>query len=45
VGASILASYVHRYGLKEGLHRYNGLGNPSSEYSDKVLIVAGIRVS
>lgn len=45
IGASILASYVHRYGLKEGLHHYNGLGNATSEYSDKVLTVAGIQVS
>ena len=45
IGASILASYVHRFGLKEGLHHFNGMGNPTDEYSSKVLIAAGIQVS
>jgi hypothetical protein len=43
IGASILASYVQRFGLKEGLHHYNGLGNPSDEYAMKVLAAAGLR--
>lgn len=41
IGASILAAYVHRYGLLEGLHHYNGLGNPTNEYALHVLAVAG----
>ena len=41
IGASILASYVRRYGLKEGLHHYNGMGNITNYYSRKVLKVAG----
>ncbi len=41
-GASILASYVHRYGLKEGLHAYNGLDGPVGQYAEKVLTIAGI---
>ena len=45
IGASILASYVRRYGLKEGLHAYNGFGNHTDEYSTKVLTAAGILVS
>lgn len=42
IGAGILASYIHRYGLVEGLHAYNGFGNLTSEYSTKVLIAAGL---
>lgn len=42
IGASILASYVHRFGLVEGLHHYNGLGNPSNSYAEKVLSAAGL---
>lgn len=41
----ILASYVHRFGLEEGLHHYNGMGVGCSacdaEYVGKVLRVAG----
>jgi hypothetical protein len=44
VGASILASYVRRYGLAEGLHHYNGLGDSSDKYSKKVLDKAGLSV-
>ena len=43
IGASILASYMRRFGLVEGLHHYNGLGNPSTEYATKVLTAAGMR--
>lgn len=42
IGASILASYVRRFGLVEGLHHYNGLGNPTNEYAEKVLTAAGL---
>lgn len=40
-GLHILAGYIHRYGVKEGLHHYNGLGNPSDEYALRVLAAAG----
>ena len=44
VGAQILAHYVHRHGLVEGLHHYNGMGNPTNEYAEKVLTAAGIQI-
>jgi soluble lytic murein transglycosylase-like protein len=40
VGTRILAGYVHRYGVVEGLHHYNGLGNPTDSYATKILEVA-----
>lgn len=40
-GSKILAGYVRRYGIREGLHAYNGFGDPTSAYADKVLLVAG----
>lgn len=43
-GSKILAGYVRRYGLREGLHAYNGFGDPTSAYADKVLLVAGYRI-
>jgi hypothetical protein len=43
-GSKILAGYVRRYGLREGLHAYNGFRDPTSAYSDKVLLVAGYRI-
>lgn len=42
VGSRILASYIRSYGLVEGLHHYNGLGNPTNEYAEHVLRVAGL---
>jgi soluble lytic murein transglycosylase-like protein len=39
-GAEILAQYVRARGLREGLHRFNGLGDNSSQYSIKVLVAA-----
>ena len=36
----ILAPLVHTYGVREGLHRYNGLGGNGS-YSDRVMRIAG----
>lgn len=45
IGASILSTYIHRYGLVEGLHAYNGFGNHTEEYSTKVLTAAGVVVS
>ncbi|VVB51647.1 Endo-type membrane-bound lytic murein transglycosylase A [uncultured archaeon] len=40
-GTRILAGYIHKHGLVSGLHHYNGLGNPTNEYANKVLLVAG----
>ena len=42
IGASILAAYIHRYGLVEGLHAYNGFGNKTNSYSMKVLRAASL---
>ncbi len=42
IGADILARYTKLYGLVKGLHAYNGFGDPSNDYSDKVLLVAGV---
>jgi soluble lytic murein transglycosylase-like protein len=36
-GARILASYTKRYGLREGLHAYNGLGGEEDVYANRVL--------
>jgi len=44
IGAKILAGYVHRYGLREGLHAYNGFGDPTDGYARKVLTAAGYQV-
>src|SRR5260370_3454965 len=43
-GSKILAGYVRRYGLREGLHAYNGFGDPTSAYAEKGLLVAGDRI-
>jgi soluble lytic murein transglycosylase-like protein len=40
IGTRILASYVRAHGLREGLHRFNGLGENSDVYSTRVLIAA-----
>ena len=37
VGCHILKGYITRYGLQEGLHHYNGLGNRTDAYATKVL--------
>ena len=42
IGAGILSKYIHRFGLVEGLHAYNGFGNHTEEYSTKVLTAAGL---
>ncbi len=47
-GATIFASYHHRYGLRDGLHHYLGMGADDGEidgdsYATKVLTVAGYR--
>lgn len=38
-GARILKMYISRYGLVEGLHHYNGLGNKENTYANHVLEV------
>jgi hypothetical protein len=43
-GSKILAGYIRRYGLREGLHAYNGFGDPTNAYADKVFLVAGYRI-
>lgn len=40
VGTRILAGYVQAHGLREGLHRYNGLGDGSDRYPARVIQVA-----
>ena len=42
IGASILKAYVRKYGLVEGLHHYNGLGDPSDTYARRVLAAGAI---
>ena len=47
VGTEILAQLVSRYGEREGLHHYNGLGTNcptcDASYTSKILILAGGR--
>jgi len=40
IGTHILAGYIRAHGLREGLHRYNGLGDSSQDYSARVLQAA-----
>jgi soluble lytic murein transglycosylase-like protein len=43
IGANILAGYVHKYGLVEGIHHYNGYSEVHEHtYVKKVLDKAGI---
>jgi soluble lytic murein transglycosylase-like protein len=42
IGASILAGYTHKYGLVEGLHHYNGLGDQTNGYAMRVFQAAGM---
>lgn len=42
IGTKILASYVKKYGLREGLHHYNGMGDRTNKYADKVLKIARV---
>lgn len=42
LGTRILSNYIHRYGLVEGLHRYNGLGDASDNYARRVLAAGAI---
>ena len=43
-GTNILVHYIHLYGLKKGLHAYNGFGNPTDEYSNHIFQIAGYSV-
>lgn len=40
IGTRILADYIRAHGLREGLHRYNGLGDSREDYSERVLQAA-----
>jgi hypothetical protein len=43
IGASILSGYVHKYGLVEGLHHFNGYSDVHEHiYVNKVLTAAGL---
>lgn len=42
VGSRILGGYIHAYGVREGLHRYNGLGDSSDDYATRVLTFARV---
>lgn len=42
LGAKILASYIRHHGLVEGLHHYNGLGDPTDTYARRVLAAGAI---
>jgi hypothetical protein len=37
VGCGILKGYIKQYGLAEGLHHYNGMGDKTDTYATKVL--------
>lgn len=46
LGAKILSTYVHRFGLVEGLHHYNGFSATHDHvYVNKVLTTAGFPAS
>jgi transglycosylase-like protein with SLT domain len=43
IGASVLSSYIHKFGLIEGLHHYNGYSSVHEHiYVNKVLTAAGL---
>lgn len=42
IGSHILKQYIARYGVREGLHRYNGLGNPTDSYAVRIFAAGGI---
>lgn len=44
IGARILKTYISRYGVVEGLHHFNGLGNKTNSYAERVLEVAQIKL-
>jgi soluble lytic murein transglycosylase-like protein len=41
IGAHILKMYIDKYGINKGLHAYNGFGNPTDEYAQKVFDAEG----
>jgi len=43
-GARILSAYIRMFGVVEGLHRYNGLGNHTNSYAAKVYTAAGFKI-
>ncbi len=42
IGSAILKAYIGRFGLVEGLHHYNGIGNSNNDYAERVLAAGGI---
>lgn len=40
VGTEILGALVAKHGLRDGLRRYNGSGEETAEYADKILALA-----
>jgi soluble lytic murein transglycosylase-like protein len=42
IGCAILKAYIGRFGLVEGLHHYNGIGNSNNDYAERVLAAGGI---
>lgn len=44
VGTHILGTYIHLYGFVEGLHHYNGMGNPTNDYASAVYQIAGMKM-
>ncbi len=43
VGTTLLAYHIHRYGLRQGIVRYCGVGDEAEEYADRVLQIAKVR--
>jgi len=43
IASEFLRALIRQYGAVEGLHRYNGLGNPTNAYADRVFQVAGYK--
>lgn len=42
IGTRILKQYISQYGIREGLHHYNGLGDPTDTYANKVFAAGRI---
>ena len=43
IGAKILADYSRRHGLREGLHRYHGLGDDGQAYINRILVLSQVK--
>ena len=44
IGAGILAGYVRQFGLIEGLHHYNGMGDVTEGYAQRIFDAAGMSI-